>query len=344
MRTVRYTSSSDGTSLAWSKSGNGLPMVKAANWLTHLSYDLDSPIWSHWIELLESQFTLVRYDERGCGLSDKRVENLGIDYWVDDLEAVIDAAEIDEPFYLLGISQGAATSIAYSLRYPGRVAGMILVGGYARGSNHRGSVAAKNYKTVIDVFRLGWENDNPAFQDVFTSRFLPGAPPEQRSWFTELCQKTVLPETGADLLMARADVNVESLLPKVSVPTLVIHSRNDQVIPFEEGQRLAQKIPGATMSALEGKNHIIQRDEPAWRAFSKSLLEFTFSGQTTDFNDLTKREQDVLRLICQAMSGKEIARSLQMSEKTVRNHTSKIYAKLELQNRQHAIRTYGHLF
>ena len=344
MRTVRYTSSSDGTSLAWSKSGNGRPMVKAANWLTHLSYDLDSPIWSHWIEFLESHFTLVRYDERGCGLSDRRVENLSINYWVDDLEAVIDAAGIEEPFYLLGVSQGAATSVAYSLKHSDKVAGLILVGGYARGSNHRGPVAAQNYKTVIDVFRLGWENENPAFQDVFTSRFLPGAPPEQRSWFTDLCQKTVLPETGADLLMARADVNVERLLPEVSVPTQVIHSRDDQVIPFEEGQLLAQKIPGSVMSALEGRNHIIQRDEPAWRAFSETLLDFTSSSHTTVFSDLTKREQDVLRLICRAMSSKEIASSLQMSEKTVRNHTSKIYAKLELQNRQHAIRTYGHLF
>lgn len=294
--------------------------------------------------MLESHFTLVRYDERGCGLSDKRVKNLGMDCWVDDVEAVIDASGIDEPFYLLGISQGAATSVAYSLKHPDKVAGLILVGGYAKGSTHRGPDAARNYKTVIDVFHLGWENDNPAFQDVFTSRFLPEAPSEQRSWFTDLCNKSVLPETGAKLLMARADVNVEGLLPEVSVPTLVIHSKDDQVIPFEEGQLLAQKIPGAIMSVLEGKNHIIQRDAPAWRSFSKDLLDFTSQCRSADIGDLTKRERDVLRLICQAMSSKEIALDLRMSEKTVGNHTSNIYAKLDLQNRQQAIRTFGHLF
>lgn len=318
--------------------------MKAANWLTHLGYDLESPIWSHWIEFLENHFTLIRYDERGCGLSDKRVKNLTIDHWVDDLEAVIDAAGIDEKIYLLGVSQGAATSIAYSLRRPDQIAGMILVGGYARGSNHRGPGAAELYKAVIDVFRLGWENDNPAFQDVFTSRFLPGASPEQRAWFTDLCRKTVLPETGADLLMARADVNVESLLASVSVPTFVIHSRDDQVIPFAEGQLLAQNIPGASMSVFEGKNHIIQRDEPSWQEFRQIFLEVTSSAHLTEIDGLTKRELDVFRLICRALSGNEIASELQMSEKTVRNHTSNIYAKLDVQNRQQAIREYGHLF
>lgn len=344
MRSVRYTTSKDGTSLAWSKSGNGPPMVKAANWLTHLGYDLESPIWSHWIEFLENHFTLIRYDERGCGLSDKRVKNLTMDHWVDDLEAVIDASGVDGHFYLLGVSQGAATSIAYSLRRPHGLAGLILVGGYARGSNHRGPGAAELYKAVIDVFRLGWENDNPAFQDVFTSRFLPDASPGQRAWFTDLCRKTVLPETGADLLMARADVNVESQLASVSVPTRVIHSRDDQVIPFEEGQLLAQNIAGASLSVLEGKNHIIQRDEPSWPEFRDILLEFSSSSRSVEIDGLTNRELDVFRLICQALSGKEIAVELQMSEKTVRNHTSNIYAKLNVQNRQQAIREFGHLF
>ena len=319
-------------------------MVKAANWLTHLGHDLESPIWSHWIEFLESHFTLIRYDERGCGLSGRRAKNLTMDHWVDDLEAVIDASGIDGQFYLLGVSQGAATSIAYSLRHPQRLAGMVIVGGYARGSNHRGPGAAELYKTVIDVFGLGWENDNPAFQDVFTSRFLPGASPEQRAWFTDLCRRTVLPETGADLLMARADVNVESLLASVSVPTRVIHSRDDQVIPFEEGQLLAQNIPDASLSVLEGKNHIIQRDEPSWQEFREILLEVTSSSRLAEIDGLTKRELDVIRLICRALSGNEIARELQMSEKTVRNHTSNIYAKLDVQNRQQAIREYGHLF
>ena len=344
MRTVRYTSSGDGTSLAWSESGSGPPLVKAANWLTHLDYDLGSPIWSHWVEMLEDHFTLLRYDERGCGLSDRRAENLALEFWADDLCAVIEAAEIDEPFFLLGVSQGAAAAIAYALEYPEKVAGLILVGGYARGSNHRGPESANLYKAVVEIFRLGWDNDNPAFQDVFTSRFIPDASPEQRRWFTDLCQKTVRPETGADLLSARADVNIEPLLAQVSVPTQVFHSRDDQVIPFEEGQLLAQRIPGAHMTVLEGRNHIIQQDEPAWQLFCENLLEFTSASRTVSMTELTDRETEVLRAICMAKSSKEIARDLDVSEKTVRNHTSNIYAKLGLQNRMHAIRSFGHLF
>jgi len=344
MRKVRYTTSKDGTSIAWSMSGSGPLLVKAANWLTHLGYDYESPIWSHWIELLENHFTLVRYDERGCGLSDKRAKNMTMEHWVEDLEAVIDASGIDEPFYLLGISQGAASSIAYSIKHPSKLAGMILVGGYARGSNHRGADAAALYKTVVDVFRLGWEHNNPAFHDLFTSRFLPEATAEQRSWFTDLCKKSVLPETGAELLSARAEVNVEYLLASVAVPTQIIHSKGDQVIPFEEGQLLAQKIPGATLSVLEGNNHIVQRDEPAWVQLKSDLLDFASTSPSTQLDELTSREMDVLKCICQALSSKEIARELQMNEKTVRNHTSRIYSKLGVQNRLHAIREFGHLF
>ncbi len=344
MRAVRYTTSKDGTSLAWCMTGSGPPLVKAANWLTNLEYDLRSPVWSHWIEFLESNFSTVRYDERGCGLSDRRIKNLKIEHWVEDLHAVIEASEIEKPFFLLGISQGSAASIAYSVLYPENVAGLVLVGGYARGSNHRDERSAELYKAVVDVFRLGWEEDNPVFQDVFTSRFIPEAPREQRRWYTELCQNTLSPDTGANLLMARADVNIEHLLAQVTVPTLVVHAQDDQVVPFGEGQLLAQHIPGARMAIAAGKNHIFQSDEPAWRVFCEALLDFTDAGSPVSLEQLTDREREVLRGICMAKSNKEIARELEVSEKTIRNHTSNLFAKLQLENRQHAIRDFGGLF
>ena len=341
MRAVRYTTSMDGTSLAWCRAGSGPSLVKAANWLTHLEYDSSSPVWSHWVEYLESRFSVVRYDERGCGLSDRRTQNLTIDSWVQDLRAVVEASEIDRPFYLMGVSQGAASSIAYAVKYPEDVAGLILVGGYSRGSNHRDEHAAALYKAVVDVFRLGWDEDNPVFQDVFTSRFIPEAPRDERRWFTDLCQNTLSPEIGAKLLMARADVNVEDLLVSVSAPTLVVHAHGDQVVPFAEGQLLAQRIPNARMTVVEGKNHIFQSSEKSWREFCVALDDFANLGKGTAVSRLTSRENEVLRGICEAKSNKEIAAELGLSEKTVRNHTSSILSKLELDNRQQAIREYA---
>ena len=341
MSTVRYTKSSDGTALAWTKGGQGPVVVKASNWLTHLEYDLESPIWSHWIKFLEQRFTTVRYDERGCGLSDRRAKNLTLDHWVADLEAVVEASNVEKPFYLLGISQGAATSIAYAIKNPEDVAGLILVGGYARGSNHRGPLAAELYSTVINVFKLGWQQNNPAFQDVFTSRFIPDAPADQRRWFTDLCQATVSPETGAELLMARAEVNVEDMLSKVTVPTWIFHTRDDQVIPFEEGQILAQGIPNAQFKSLDGKNHIIQEAEPAWKNFCQEILGLIEQKDRPSLEGLTGRELQILKGICNAQSNKEIARDLDVSEKTVRNHISNLFSKLGVGNRQQALKRFG---
>lgn len=345
MQTVRFTTSDDGTSLAWARSGAGIPLVKPANWLTHLEFDRQSPVWAHWIEFFETHFDFVRFDERGCGLSDRKVRNLSIDYWVQDLEAVIKAAEISEPFILLGISQGAATAIEYAAQHPDRVKALVLYGGYARGSNRRDDPAtAEVYKTIVDVFRLGWDQNNPAFQDVFTSRFIPGGSQEHRRWYTELCQKVLSPENGAELLMARAEVDVESSLAKVTVPTLVIHARNDNVVPSDEGLLLAKGIPDSQLKILDGRNHILQKEEPAWRMFKAALLEFTLDHQEQTLDELTKREREVLRGICRAESNKQIALNLGVSEKTVRNHASHLFAKLGLESRQQAIRDFGRMF
>src|SRR5712691_5910227 len=243
---IRYLRTPDGVKLAWAEAGAGPLLVKAANWLTHLEYDWESPVWRHWIRFLSDRFHVVRYDERGCGMTDWNVADVSFDRWVEDLEAVVDALGPREPMALLGISQGASVCVAYSVAHPERVSRLILYGGYARGWGRRGEPdGEREYNAIVELVRLGWGRDNPAFRQVFTSRFIPGATDEQVEWFNELCRKTATPAVAAELLAARARVLVTELLPLVRVPTLVIHARDDQVCPIAEGRLLAAGIPNA---------------------------------------------------------------------------------------------------
>lgn len=338
MRSVRFVPTRDGLSLAWTRSGNGRPLVKAAAWLTHLEYDGESPIWSDWVSFLENHFDYLRYDERGCGLSDRQTGDLGIDNWTDDLARVIDAADMPQPFTLLAMSQGTGAAVRYAAENPDRVSHLVVIGGYARGAYRRGNEkAAALYRAMVDVFAAGFDDRNPAFREVFTRRFVPGGDPEKIEWFNDLCRRTTDAETGARLLDARGNMDVSDTLDRVRCPTLILHAREDGVAPISEGRFLAQKIPGAELRVLDSENHILQPKEPAWAEARRAILEFVGYGAPDHDNDLTPRERAILHEICNARSNKEIARILDMSEKTVRNHATHIFAKLGVSTRQEAI-------
>jgi pimeloyl-ACP methyl ester carboxylesterase/DNA-binding CsgD family transcriptional regulator len=338
MKSVRFAKSDDGTSLAWTRSGTGLALVKAANWITHLEYDDESPIWSHWVDFLEQNFDYVRFDERGCGLSDTDLRNVGPEKWIEDIAAVVEASKITKPFYLLGISQGAATAIAYAARYPENVAGLILIGGYARGEARRGNPGERELiEGMAQVFRHGWSQDNPVFKDVYTASFVPGGNEKQRRWFHDLLDKSITPDVGADLLLARAEVDVTDILDQVTVPTLIVHLRNDKVCPLSESEFLARHISGAEFLILDGDRHIIQLSDPGWVPMCNAINSFCGIDSAPTVANLTARENDVLRLICVAKSNKEIANELEVTEKTVRNHATNLFAKIGVNNRQEAI-------
>lgn len=337
---IRMTQARDGTELAWARCGRGPPMVKAANWLTHLQYDLESPVWRHWIEFLARHFTLVRFDERGCGMSQRSVADVSERNWLPDLESVIEAAGIERPVTLLGISQGSVGALRYAVAYPERVARLILYGGYALGYVGRGGGQEDHYNAVLEMMRLGWGRENPVFRQAFAGRFVPEATHEQIDWFNELCRITAEPDMAVRLLKARGEIDVTDLLPRVRVPTLVVHARDDEVVPFREGRRLAAEIPGAEFVALESCNHILLPDEPAWEVFRRAVLEFT--GTAPDetgesMTNLTRRESQVLELLCLGLSNGRIADRLSISEKTVRNHLSHLYRKLGVRSRTEAI-------
>lgn len=271
---IRFCSGSDGTGLAYSVVGEGPPLVKTANWLNHLEYDWDSPIWRHWLRALIADHRLIRYDERGNGLSDWNADDISFEAFVDDLSSVVDAAGI-ERFDLLGISQGCSVSIAYAVRHPERVRRLVLYGGYAAGWRVRataGEIARR--EAMRTLTREGWGQNNPAFRQMFTTLFFPDASPVETESFNELQRLSASPANAERLQIAFAEIDVRHLLSEVRVPTMVLHTREDAVIPFAVGRALAAGIPGAEFVALESRNHILLEHEPAWEKLRTSVSAF----------------------------------------------------------------------
>jgi len=339
---VRYLRTEDGVQLAWAEIGTGPVLIKAANWLSDLEYELESPVWGHWIRFLGGHFRFLRWDERGCGLTDRNVEELSFERWIRDLEDVVAASGVEEPFALLGISSGAAICAAYAARHPERVSKMVLYGGYARGWARRGnSDSEREYRAMLELMRVGWGKENPIFRQVFTSRFIPRGREAQIAWFNELCRRTSAGEMAARLLEARSGVDVTGMLGGIETPTLVVHSREDEVCPISEGRRLAAGIPGAQFVELDSRNHILLEDEPAWGRFQEVVLDFmdlpSRSGEDPAFTRLTTREREVLVLMTRGLANADIGKSLAISEKTVRNHISNLFDKLGVWTRAQAI-------
>lgn len=277
---IRFCRTDDGVTLAYACSGAGPPLVKAANWLTHVDHDWHSPVWRHWLVELSRRHRLIRYDERGCGLSDWDVAAHSFDSWVTDLETVVDEAGLDR-FPLLGISQGAAVAIVYAARHPDRVTRLVLYGGYAQGQLTRATSDAhrRMQQLQVDLVHLGWGRDEPTFRQVFTSQFMPEASRELWDAFNDLQRKTSSAENAARVLETTATVDVVDIARQVAVPTLVLHARHDQRPPFEQGRLLATLIPGSRFIALESCNHILLADEPAWPIFLSEVEAFLAEDQ-----------------------------------------------------------------
>jgi len=272
---IRFCRAPGGVRIAYATVGRGAPLVKTANWLNHLEYDWESPIWSHLLRGLARRRTLLRYDARGNGLSDWEVGELSLDAWVSDLEAVVDAANV-ERFPLFGVSQGCAISIAYAVRHPDRVSHLILYSGQAAGLYARNDdpVEIEKRKALTTLVRHGWGQANPAFRQVFTSTFIPNATREQADAFNELQRRTTSPECAARYFEATPWLDVRPLLAQVSAPTLVMHPRGDQDTPIELGRQMAAGIPGAQFVPLPGQNHLFLEGEPAAQRFFEELDRF----------------------------------------------------------------------
>ena len=270
---VHLHTTPDGVSLAFSSIGDGPPLVKAANWMNHLEYEITNPPWQHWWAGLSAEHQLVRYDQRGNGLSDWDVDDISFERFVDDLESLVDALGL-ERFALLGISQGCGVSVAYAVRHPERVSHLILYGGYAQGWCKRGPEERKQGEALKTLMEQGWGQENPAFRQLFASMFMPEASPEEMDAFNAMQRLSVTAENAARLHDCFGNTDVVELLPQVTVPTLVLHCREDARAPFSQGRTFAARIPHAKFVPLEGRNHILLPGDPAWARFQKEVSDF----------------------------------------------------------------------
>lgn len=338
---IRFCTTADGVRIAYSVVGKGPPLVRAPHWCTHLEYDWQTPIWRDLLDELSRGHTLLRFDQRGCGLSDWDPDDLSFEGWLRDLEAVVDAAGF-ERFAVFGMSQAAALAIEYAARHPERVTHLLLLGGYARGKLKRNVTPREidDAETQLKLVELGWSQPDPSYRQVFAGQFMPGATLEQVRAMGELMRISTSARSAARMMRAFFSIDVRESAPRVRCPTLLLHGRGDVRCPFEEGRLLASLIPGARLVPLETRNHVLLWDEPAFGEFvaqKRAFLHGDARPVDARFAELSERELDVLEQISQGLDNAQIAARLGMAEKTVRNHVTRIFDKLQVETRARAI-------
>lgn len=334
---VRFCRSADGTRLAYAVHGSGPPLLLASCWLSHLEFDWRSPVWRHFLLELGRVATVVRYDERGFGMSDREVWDFGLPLRVADLEAVADAAQLDR-FALIGMSQGGPAAVTYASRHPDRLSRLVLYGAYAAADRDPGALELE--EALQQMIRVGWARPDSTFRRVFTSLMIPRASEEQACWLDALLNRSTSTENALRSRATRLEADVRELLPGLTMPTLVLHARGDRMIVFAHARELATSIPDARLVTLDSDNHITLAHEPAWPVLLDELVTFLSpdrvacgTSSVTAPRTLTDRELDVLRLVARGRDNEAVARALSLSVRTVERHLTSIYTKLGVTGR-----------
>ena len=313
-----------------------------AHFVHHLNFDWDSPVWRPWISALAKRHTLIRYDFRGTGLSDRTGVEFTFEKLAEDFEAVVSASGVRN-FSLLAMSGGARVAVPFAVQNPDRVDRLVLYGTSPAGPLTAKAPAERveNMQVQLKAFEMGWPQDIPGFGTFLTSLHIPDATAEQARSFNELLRLTTSAANGVALLRTLVESDMQDLLPNLRCPTLVFHSRQSAVLPFDDGRKVAALVPDARFVPLESRNHILLGTEPAWKQFISELDEFLpytpQSSATWSFDELTARERDVLELLAHGMSNADISARLKISAKTVRNHVSVILGKLQANSRAQAV-------
>ncbi|MEU3096678.1 alpha/beta fold hydrolase [Streptomyces sp. NPDC006967] len=272
---IRFCRSADGTRIAYARTGEGPPLVKTANWLTHLDLDRTNPMWAHWFDGLTRGRQLIRYDERGCGLSSWDMGSFTLDDLVADLDAVADAVGLDR-FPLLGVSQGSAVAVAYAALHPERVSHLILTSAYARGQQIRAGSDAERDTAAVDlnIARAGWRSQGISFLRHFASQFLADATPAEWDGFAAYQRQTTSPANGLRFMEEFTRIDVSGIAHDVTCPTLIIHARDDARVPVAQALELATLIPDSRLVLLDSRNHLFTADDPVWPTFLTHLYNF----------------------------------------------------------------------
>lgn len=337
---LRFCRSADGTRIAYARHGSGPPLVIATCWLSHLQHDWQSPVWRHFLDDLGEIATVVRYDERGYGLSDWDVTDFSLEARVADLEAVIEDAGLDR-LALMAMAQGGPPSIAYAVRNPERISRLMFYNSYAATMRNPTPEELALSDTFLQLIKVGWGRPESEFRRVFTARMIPGATEDQMRWLDELQRVASSAENVCAARVQRSTDDAIDLLPRIHVPTLVLHSRHERMNGFDDGVFLASRIAGARLVVLESSNHILLSDEPAWQVFVNEIAAFMADdrGPATSATGalaaalLSARELDVLRLAAQGQDNSAIAASLTLSVRTVERHLQNVYLKLGVQGK-----------
>src|SRR5262245_34636794 len=341
---IRFCKSRDGTRIAYALCGSGPPLVWIGHFARHLELDWDNPVWRPWLSALTKRHTLIRYDLRGCGLSDRDVADISNDRLIDDFEAVVEAAKVG-PFAFLGTAGNVAPGVNRAVRHPQSISRLVLFGCHTRGPSVRPQTPreVEEMEVRLKAFELGWPNHNIAFGQFFAMSHAPNASPEQFRSLGDLLRQTTTPRNAIRIIRAYSPLDLRDQLQRVRCPTLVLHARQDPVVPFEEGRLAASLVPGPNFVPLDRSHHILQEAEPAWRQFVDALDRFLPASQIPSdrtalpLDQLTAREREVLEFIVQGMDNHGIAARLKISEKTVRNHVTMVFAKLGFTSRAQAV-------
>jgi pimeloyl-ACP methyl ester carboxylesterase len=337
---IRFCRSGDGVRLAYAIHGSGPPLVVVSCWLSHLQHDWQSPVWRHFLDQLGRIATVVRYDERGFGMSDWNVDDFSLGARLGDLEAILAASGL-ERFALIGVSGGSAVALAYAIAHPERVSRLILHGTVSGEPASWSPDRWAEEETYRSLIRVGWAKEDPVFRRVFTTTFIPDATEEQMRWFDDLQRMSTSPANAVTSRIARQQVDICDELPRITAPTVVLQAIGDRATPFDYAVSVSSRIPGARLIPLQSRNHILLADEPAWRVFMDEVSAFLEPEREADAGrplerhaeSLSQREREVLRLAADGLTNDEIAVALTLSARTIERHLSNIYAKLGLVGR-----------